>query len=90
MMDNEINQLFRDTMAELSEKCISGPENNTYELILNQLEFVYDCLIHDKDIFQELNGRELTFPAVASKNLSGPDEGLLKKIGDISVYLSHL
>ena len=89
-MDNGIKQLFLDTMTKLSEKSNNGSGDSTFEFILKQLEFVYDCLINDKDIFEELNDRELTFPAVASKNLSGPDENLLEKIGDISVYLSSL
>jgi len=89
-MENEIEQLFHDTMTELSEKNNDGSGDNTYELILKQLEFVYDCLINDKNIFEELNDRELNFSIVASKNLSGPDENLLRKIGDISMYLSKL
>lgn len=89
-MENEINQLFIDTMVELSDKSNASIEDNTYELILKQLEFVHDCLINDKNIFKELNDRELNFAAVASKNLSGPDEDLLKKIEDISIYLSKI
>jgi len=89
-MNNKIDTLFNETIHELSNKSKLNSEDPTYEYILKQLEFVYDCLKSEKDIFNELQGRELDFPAVASKNLGGSEDELLEKIGDISIYLSNI
>jgi len=58
--------------------------------VCKQIEFLYDCITHNKDIESELNGRELNFHIVASRNFSGPDENLLSQVGDISVYLDSI
>jgi len=89
-MDNKIKALFNETIHELSKKNKLNSDDPTYGYILKQLEFVYDCLISEKNILIELRGRELDFPGVASKNLAGSDDELLDKIGDISIYLSKL
>lgn len=89
-MDDSIETLLTDVIDELSEKVKKYPGDNTYSLILKQIEFVRDCIEKGKNIFVELKGRELNFNVVASKNLSGPEEALQKKISEIAVYLSTL
>jgi len=88
-MNEYMKGLFNSVIAELSEKVIEDPQDNTYNLILKQIEFLQDCLVSGKDINSELNGRELNFNVVASKSLSGPEVELQEKIGEISVYLCN-
>ena len=89
-MDEYLKNLLNDVINELSEKVNKHPNDNTYNLILKQIEFIQDCLVNKKNIFAELNGRELNFNVVASKNLSGPETELQKRISEIAVYLSEL
>jgi len=89
-MDEYIKNLFNDVMNELSLKIKQYPDDKTYSFILKQIEFVQNCLENDKDLSTELNGRELNFSVVASKNLSGPETELQQKISEIAVYLSKI
>ena len=89
-MDEHIENLFDDVVNELSEKVKKYPNENTYNMILKQIKFVQGCLMNKRNIFTELNGRELNFNVVASKNLSGSEINLQKKISEIAVYLSEL
>lgn len=88
-MDENIVLTLESIIDDL-KTLLSKDNDQAYELILKQMEFIYDCLANNKNIFDELNGRELNFPAVASKNLSGPEESLLNKIGIVTNYLSKL
>ncbi len=85
-----MKNLFNDVVNELSEKVKTNPQDNTYNLILKQIEFLQDCLVNGKDIVSELNGRELNFNVVASKNLSGSESELQNKISEIAVLISAL
>jgi hypothetical protein len=89
-MEKHIADLFKHVINELAEKATKNPKDNTYNLILRQIEFLQNCLINKKNMLSELNGRELNFNVIASKNLSGPDAELQEQISDISIYIDEI
>jgi len=89
-MNDATKKLFSDVISELENKIKQEPNDKAYESILSQINFIYECQKNGKDIAQELNGRELDFQVIASRNLSGPEQELLEKIGDVALYVSSL
>lgn len=89
-MNYGTKKLFSEVVNELENKIKQEPNDKAYESILSQINFIYKCQIDGKDIAQELNGRELDFQVIASRNLSGPERELLEKIGDVALYVSSL
>ena len=89
-MESSIKILFQETIKELTNKNKADSDDDTYSFILIQIKFLYDSLINNKNIKDELNGRELNYDIVASRNFSGPDEQVLYNIGEITAYISKI
>jgi hypothetical protein len=86
-MKEKLILLIDEVVSELYQKSKDFPEDRAYPLIYKQLEFIKDCVLNNKSIINELNGRELNFNVVASRNFAGPEERLEKKIGEIVILL---
>ena len=87
-MDKISENLIIDTIKELKLRKSITPIDDTYDAIINQIEFVYSCFLQNKNITQELGNRRLNFGAMASKNLTSPDEEtLLNNIGKINIMV---
>ena len=88
-MINKTRELFEGTIEELRKK-FNETGGSEYDHVCNQIEFVYDCIINNKDIKKELGGRKLNFTVVASRNFSGPEEYLNEKVGEIGLITGRL
>lgn len=89
MINKETDDLFKETIEELKVK-FETTGDSVYETILNQIVFVYDCMLNNKNLITELGGKKLNFSIVASRNLGGPDELLNEKICRIGVIAGRL
>jgi hypothetical protein len=88
-MREKIIKEIESLLPALHSKAADSSDT-TFITIANQLEFIKDCLMNNKDILKELDGRELNFNVIASRNLAGPDEDLQKKISHVGLLLSKL
>lgn len=88
-MTNNLLILIEEVLLEIHEKEKKYEKDNTYPLIARQLEFIQDCIKNKKSIIDELDGRELNYGIIASRNFSGPEEELEEKIGEITTLLRN-
>ena len=84
----KIISLINKVLPILLESEQKYPNDKTYAMIARKLEFLKDCIENNKSLKDELKGRELNFNVIASKNFSGPEEDLQKKVSEIAVLLS--